>query len=302
MRRSLRLFAFVGCLLGASSAFAFGIQGRVYCDTNGDGMIDAGDTPLAGITVRVALGGDVRTAVTDATGLYVANLLMPGTWHISVDPASLNPGATATELDVALSQAAPFAVGADLLVDDPACRAPYCGDGVVDPNEACDDGNNVDGDGCSAVCAVEPYCGDGVLDPGEQCDDGNKVSGDGCSEFCALERGGEGCTPGYWKQRQHFDSYPNPPYAPTTLFVDAFGIDAFPGKTLVQVLSLKGGDLNALGRHAAAALLNGASDDVDYDRSAAEVIASFAEAYASGEYEFLKNLLEGFNEQGCPLN
>jgi hypothetical protein len=51
-----------------------------------------------------------------------------------------------------------------------------------------------------------------------------------------------------------------------------------------------------------AALLNAASDNVDYDRSAAQVIASFGEAYASGSYEYLKNLFEGFNEQGCPLN
>ncbi len=35
-----------------------------------------------------------------------------------------------------------------------------CGDGVVDPGEECDDGNNVDGDGCSADC--EFGCGMGV--------------------------------------------------------------------------------------------------------------------------------------------
>lgn len=28
----------------------------------------------------------------------------------------------------------------------------YCGDGVVDPEEACDDGNLISGDGCSAAC------------------------------------------------------------------------------------------------------------------------------------------------------
>ena len=30
-----------------------------------------------------------------------------------------------------------------------------CGDGIV-VNEACDDGNNVDGDGCTAACKIEP--------------------------------------------------------------------------------------------------------------------------------------------------
>ncbi|GLC48176.1 hypothetical protein PLESTB_000067600 [Pleodorina starrii] len=37
--------------------------------------------------------------------------------------------------------------------DDPACWR--CGDGVVDPNEECDDGNILDGDGCSAICELQ---------------------------------------------------------------------------------------------------------------------------------------------------
>jgi cysteine-rich repeat protein len=36
-------------------------------------------------------------------------------------------------------------------------------DGDLD-EEQCDDGNNKDGDGCSAICVVEE-CGDGILDP-----------------------------------------------------------------------------------------------------------------------------------------
>jgi cysteine-rich repeat protein len=30
-----------------------------------------------------------------------------------------------------------------------------CGDGILDPGEECDDGNNVDGDGCAADCTIE---------------------------------------------------------------------------------------------------------------------------------------------------
>jgi cysteine-rich repeat protein len=30
-------------------------------------------------------------------------------------------------------------------------------------------------------------CGNGVLDPGEQCDDGNNANGDGCDAFCHIE-------------------------------------------------------------------------------------------------------------------
>jgi len=49
---------------------------------------------------------------------------------------------------------------------------PVCGDSRLDPGEQCDDGNTVDGDGCSATCMREAYCGDGTVDPGEACDDG----------------------------------------------------------------------------------------------------------------------------------
>jgi cysteine-rich repeat protein len=35
--------------------------------------------------------------------------------------------------------------------------------------------------------ALLSFCGDGVVDRGEQCDDGNAASGDGCSATCGLE-------------------------------------------------------------------------------------------------------------------
>jgi len=111
--------------------------------------------------------------------------------------------------------------------------------------------------------------------------------------------GGEGCTPGYWKQRQHFGNW-TAPYAPNTKF-DAVFADAFGEMTLLQVLWQGGGGLKALGRHAVAALLNAASADVEYDMSVEDVIAAFNEAYASGDYEGAKMELEDFNEQGCPL-
>jgi cysteine-rich repeat protein len=64
-----------------------------------------------------------------------------------------------------------------------------CGDGLLEPGEACDDGNTDDGDGCSRTCSVESLasCGDGALDPGEGCDDGNLIAGDGCDASCRPE-------------------------------------------------------------------------------------------------------------------
>ena len=112
--------------------------------------------------------------------------------------------------------------------------------------------------------------------------------------------GGEGCTPGYWKQSQHFDSYPAG-YAPGQLF-DMYFENAFPGMTLLQVLEQGGGGLNALGRHTVAALLNSASTGVDYDLTTSEVVSMFDAAYPGGDYEGLKNILASNNEDGCPLN
>ncbi len=60
-----------------------------------------------------------------------------------------------------------------------------CGDAVVDPGEACDDGNGTNGDGCDADCSVS-VCGNGQVGGGEQCDDGNTVDGDACSSTCQL--------------------------------------------------------------------------------------------------------------------
>jgi cysteine-rich repeat protein len=68
----------------------------------------------------------------------------------------------------------------------PVCITNNCGNGVVDQGEVCDDGNIVNGDGCSSDCKSAEGCGDGVVNmaAGEVCDDGNTVSGDGCSADC----------------------------------------------------------------------------------------------------------------------
>lgn len=223
-------------------------------------------------------------------------------------------------------------------IDGDGCQAncvnPYCGDGILDPGEDCDDGNNLDGDLCSSDCNVEPFCGDGNLAPGEscdppghpagqpsecrddctfcgdgikqsveECDDGNDINGDGCSANCMIEAGGQGCSPGYWKQKQHFHSY-TAPYTPNTMFSAVFE-NAFPGKTLLQVLSQGGGGLNALGRQTVSALLNAASTKVSYELSAAQVIKKFNDVYPGGDYEGLKNEFEKLIDVDgriCPLN
>jgi hypothetical protein len=118
--------------------------------------------------------------------------------------------------------------------------------------------------------------------------------------------GGEGCTPGYWKQSQHFGNWPAG-YVPTgagaTDFDAALGVDAFtPNMTLLQALGLSGGGIKALARHAAAALLNAASDAVDYGMTVDEVKALVQSAIVSGDYASAQTRLAALNESGCSLS
>lgn len=115
--------------------------------------------------------------------------------------------------------------------------------------------------------------------------------------------GNEGCTPGYWKQDQHFDSYPAG-ITPSTLFSSIFGVGG--SLTFLEALELNGGGTNALWRHGAAAYLNALSSGVDYQYTTAQVIAivNGTGAFAGLSVEDRKNLLDAANNGvgGCPLN
>jgi cysteine-rich repeat protein len=71
-----------------------------------------------------------------------------------------------------------------------ACTDAVCGDGIVSTGEACDDENDVDGDGCNSCAGAD--CGNGVVDPGEECDDGNEANGDACITTCVWNSCGDG--------------------------------------------------------------------------------------------------------------
>jgi hypothetical protein len=123
--------------------------------------------------------------------------------------------------------------------------------------------------------------------------------------------GGEGCTPGFWKQDQHFDSWTEP-FDPTDSFDATFGVDVtlrvdgelVTNPTLLQALNAQGGGINALARHAVAALLNAASPDVASGYTTAQIIAIVQDAIAPGglTIEEAHALLAAANEQGCPLS
>ncbi len=89
--------------------------------------------------------------------------------------------------------------------------APYCGDGNVDPNEDCDDGDAIPGDGCSGVCQVETgwncnnsqppsvcteICGDSQIVGSEACDDGFTTDCGLCNATCSSAGSGSACGDG----------------------------------------------------------------------------------------------------------
>lgn len=111
----------------------------------------------------------------------------------------------------------------------------------------------------------------------------------------------EGCTPGYWKQDQHFDSWAG--YSQIADKYDVvFDVDAAGNKSLLSTLRAKGGKSKALGRHAVAALLNASSPDVNYLYSVNDVFLIVQDAYMTFDFNGAKNLLEDANKDGCPLN
>lgn len=113
----------------------------------------------------------------------------------------------------------------------------------------------------------------------------------------------EGCTPGYWRQDHHFDSWVPTGYAPSDDFEVVFGVNAsFNPHAMSDAVWLGGGGENALARHAVAALLNAAHPDVDYVYTVAEVIAMTQSAYSSGDFEPIKDLFDVANNAGCTLN
>jgi hypothetical protein len=105
--------------------------------------------------------------------------------------------------------------------------------------------------------------------------------------------GGEGCTPGFWKN--HLSDWSASGLSPSDDFDSTFGVDLFdPDITLGQAIRLGGGGVRKLARHGTAALINALHPAVDYPLNAAEVIA----AVQAGDSDTLAD----YNELGCDID
>lgn len=62
-----------------------------------------------------------------------------------------------------------------------------CGNGLVESGETCDDGNRVDGDGCSADCSSDESCGNGILEADEFCEATHPEEWLPCTTTCAFD-------------------------------------------------------------------------------------------------------------------
>jgi hypothetical protein len=151
-----------------------------------------------------------------------------------------------------------------------------------------------------------------------------QFAGNGLQKFswvnCSLRSeapGGEphGCTPGYWKNHtERWDGVGTNDKTATIktylLFNATMGVTSTQSSlsnslTLLGACKLKGGQLKALARHAAAALAN-ADSSIGYPYTVAQVIALYRDAVGADPgpetWESAKAKLEAANELGCPLN
>lgn len=127
----------------------------------------------------------------------------------------------------------------------------------------------------------------------------------------------EGCTPGYWKQSQHFDSWEE--YSPNQLVSTVFSnASPYSSRTLLQALNLRGGPgvdgaKQILLRAAVAAVLNAAHDSLEYPyrrhdpgfNGEPAIVPTVNSLLASGNRQAMLAFasdLDKANNLGCPLN
>ncbi len=233
---------------------------RVWNDLNGNGIQDAGEPGVPGVTVKLlALGADgvckkdhetkLATTTTDADGYYRFNDLPPGEYYVVfVAPT----GFTFTTADE----------GSDDAADSDADRL----------------------SGQTTMITLEAGETDLTWDAG----------------LVAQQAGGEGCTPGYWKQKKHYKNWVG--YRPSDSYKLVFGVHAAFYKSLLDMMEQGGGGERALARQAVAALLNASNPEVNYRYTTEEVIAMVQEAYATRNFDEVKDLFEEQNQMSCPLN
>ncbi|MCA9691372.1 MAG: hypothetical protein KC636_17345 [Myxococcales bacterium] len=192
--------------LALASACSLATPGHCFTDglmIDGAGACDAGSGTDATTESPTTSDSDTTTASTSepTTEPTTATTVAPTT-----EPTTESDSETETETET----------------DETTEDVPVCGNGVVERDEACDDGNDDNTDLCTDACAVascgdgytqkaageacdpadpelpaacDPAtcvwesCGDGALDAHEDCDDANTDEFDGCNFSCLYSQG-----------------------------------------------------------------------------------------------------------------
>jgi len=165
------------------------------CSNDGGTSTTSDSTSSSGSTaVETTTGGpDPTTGVTDTEPLPGTTSNGSASGSETTDPTTTGP-TTGVTTETTTDASTTDASTTDASTTDASTStgpAPFCGDGIVDAGEECDDANLDDADACTNACA-DAACGDGIVGPGEACDDGNEEDADECSNACALGSCGDG--------------------------------------------------------------------------------------------------------------
>ena len=148
---------------------------NVPCSSNAD---CGGGTCTDGLAARIVLNttGAVSNNQFNPTPTRTATATRTPTATPTITNTS-TATFTATPTFTPTSTATPTATATATPTDTPTAtptKTPFCGNGIVEFPEQCDDGNTMNGDCCSATCLFEP--------PTSPCmDDGNQCTDDQCN-------------------------------------------------------------------------------------------------------------------------
>jgi cysteine-rich repeat protein len=130
--------------------------------------------PTIGLSSSVVIVGDLMTVSgygfangsisLDVEGpnsrAYLLQVNSSGFWTVALNTTDLGPGTYDITAQSTGSGGAYVSPLSEVLVFElvlPQSAAPFCGDGVIESPEQCDDSNQQSGDGCSALCVVEGF-------------------------------------------------------------------------------------------------------------------------------------------------
>jgi hypothetical protein len=354
-------------LSGASYSFTFtnfenvNVTACKLEDADGDLATTNDQTPIPGWTVYLSIDGvrQLPGRPTGADGCYTWADLGPGhSYDVEEDvPAGWTP-LTPTSVDfgpavsgmsysftfknfenVSVTACKLKDTDGDLATTDD--QTPIAGWTVkLTKNGVVQDTQHTGADGCYTWTNLGPVPG-GYYDVGEVVpagwmpltptwyNFGSPPQSGASYSFTFVNTPTQGCTPGYWKVEQHWDSWPAPwspggplsamfsgvnnsPYATSVVtFPDGTSV-LMGGATQGQALNFQGGDsvpekAEILLRAAVAAVLNADSPGVNFPWTSAQVASAVNAALASQDATTIIDLadqLDGDNNGpgGCPLN